>query len=82
MKKLWLWIAGGLSALVALIGLGRLLGGRGRHDPDQAQANLDNAVELGERNIADANEAADKEVADGMAEHGTLADHLNDRTGN
>lgn len=83
MKQLWKWVVAAVAGLAGLIGLSRLLGNRrASDDPASAQARLDDAVELGHRDIEDANEAADKEVENGMAEHGTLGDYLRKHTRN
>jgi hypothetical protein len=78
------WLFGPVAgAGGALAGIGTWLFGRKtRPSKEEAQARLDDAVELGRRRIADAEQEAEKKVKEEMDEHPSLADYLNDRTGN
>ena len=86
MRKAWKWIATGLAAIAGAVTLA-FLWRRGEKKADRAtrelaQARLDGEAELALKKVEEAKRTAEENVEHGMAEHDSLADFVNDRTGN
>ena len=70
-----LWLFGPAGGFAGILGAGGLFARRIK--PGVAEAELEAAADAGSKGVAEANEGADKEIEDGMAEHDNLADYLN-----
>lgn len=86
MTRAWKWIVTGLAAIGGMLTLAWLWRRGEKKEAkatrELADARLEAEAELGEQHIEETERAAKEAREDGMAEHGSLAEYLNDRTGN